>query len=85
MIHVADHSLLTSAEVAVHLRICESDAGPDEVARAVRAVHRLVRDKKLRPIKPAKTYIFAMYEVNRYVKAETESFESQENAHEKSH
>ena len=81
MIQTADHSLLTSAEVAAHLRIIESDAEPDDVARAVRAVHRLVRDGKLRPIKPARSYVFALAEVDRYVRDETESFEPQENAH----
>ena len=74
MIHVADHSLLTSAEVAVHLRIIEPDDDADAVARGVRSVHKLVRDGKLRPIRPAKTYIFAMAEVDRYVRDETESF-----------
>lgn len=81
MIHVADHSLMTSSEVAVHLRIIEPDASPDDVARAVRAVHRLVREGKLRPIKPARSYVFAPDEVDRYVRDETESFEPQENAH----
>ncbi len=74
MIRIADHSLMTSAEVAVHLRIIEPDAEPDDVARAVRAVHRLVRDGKLRPVKPARSYVFALAELARYVKAETESF-----------
>ena len=75
MIQVPDQSrLLTSSEVAVHLRIIEPDAEPDDVARAVRAVHRLVRDKKLRPIKPARSYVFAPAEVARYVVDETESF-----------
>ena len=81
MIHVADHSLMTSSGVAAHLRIIEPDAEPDDVARAVRAVHRLVRDGKLRPIKPARSYVFALAEVDRYVVAETESFEPQENVH----
>ncbi len=81
MIHVADHLLLTSAEVAVHLRIIEPDAGPDDVARAVRSVHKLVRDGKLRPIKPARSYVFAPAELDRYVRDETENFAPQENAH----
>ena len=75
MIHTPDHStLLTSAEVAAHLRIIEPDAEPDEVARAVRAVHRLVRDGKLRPIRPARSYVFSPDELSRYVRDETENF-----------
>ena len=74
MIYVSDKSLLTSAEVAVLLRIIEPDAEPDEVSGAVRAVHRLVRGGKLRPIRPAKSYVFAPAEVDRYIRSETESF-----------
>ena len=81
MIQPADHALLTSAEVAAHLRIIEPDAEPDEVARAVRSVHKLVRDGKLRPIKPARSYVFAVAEVDRYVRDETENFETNEIAH----
>ena len=83
MIHVADHSpLLTGAEAAVYLRLCEPDAEPDEVSKAVRAVHRLVRDGKLRPVQPGREYLFALAELARYVVTETENFEPQENAHE---
>lgn len=82
MIQVTDHSpLLTNPEAAVYLRICEPDAGPDDVAKAVRSLHKLVRDGKLRPVKPGQTYTFARVELDRYVRDETEKFEAQENAH----
>lgn len=75
MIHVVDHSpLLTGAEAAVYLRLCEPDATPDEVNKAVRAVHRLVRNGKLRPVQPGREYLFALAELDRYVHDETESF-----------
>ena len=75
MVEITLHSpVLTSAEVAVYLRMCSPDDDPDTVAKAVRCVHRLVRDGKLRPIKPGKEYAFAQVEVERYVVAETEAF-----------
>lgn len=75
MNRVTDHSpLLSGAEVAVLLLLCQPDDGPDEIAKAVRAVHKLVRDGKLRPIKPGRKYVFAPAEVERYIEAETEAF-----------
>ena len=71
----------TALEVAVYLRLCEPDATPDEVARAVRCVHRLVRLGKLRPVQPGREYTFALAELARYVHDETESFETQSDAH----
>ncbi|MEE9130608.1 MAG: helix-turn-helix domain-containing protein [Phycisphaerales bacterium] len=73
--------LLTGAEVACYLRLSAPDDDADAVARAVRCVHKLVRDGKLRPVKPGREYVFALAELDRYVRDETENFEPQENAH----
>lgn len=82
MIHVADHSpLLTGAEAAVYLRLCAPDADPDEVTKAVRCLNRLVQAGKIHPIQPGRSYCYAKVELDRYIVAETESFEPQENAH----
>lgn len=76
MNHATDHRpLLSGAQVAVRLLLCEPDDCPDDITRAVRAVHKLVRDGKLRPIKPGRRYVFAPAEVDRYVRDETEAFE----------
>lgn len=75
MVELTLHSpVMTSHEVAVYLRLCEPDAEPDEVAKGTRAVHRLVRQNKLRPIQPGKEYAFAHDEVDRYIRDETEAF-----------
>ena len=75
MIEITPRSpVLTGAEVAVYLRMCSPDDDPDTVAKAVRCVHRLVRDGLLRPIKPGREYAFAQAEVERYVRDETEAF-----------
>lgn len=71
--------VLTSAEVAIALRMCESDDEPDTVTKAVRSVHKLVRDGRLRPIRPGKEYVFAQVEVERYVEAETAAFTASAN------
>lgn len=82
MNRVIDHSpLLTNHEAALWLRLCGPDAAPDEVARAVRCVHKLVRLGKLRPVQPGREYTFSRSELDRYVRDETENFEPQENAH----
>ena len=80
MVEITLHSpVLTGAEVAVYLRMCGLNDDPDTVAKAVRGVHRLVREGKLRPIKPGKEYAFAQVEVERYVETETAAFTPSEN------
>ena len=82
MIEITPRSpVLTGAEVAIYLRLCESDDDPDTVAKAVRSVHKLVRDGKLRPIQPGREYAFSRAEIARYVHDETEAFEPQGIAH----
>lgn len=82
MIHVNDHSpLLTNPEAAVYLRLCEPDDEPDEVAKAVRSVHKLVRDGKLRPVQPGQAYTFARAELDRYIEAATSEFKPKTVAH----
>lgn len=71
--------VLTATEVAVCLRLCEPDADPDAVNKAVRSVHKLVRDGKLRPIQPGREYAFVLSEVERYVVTETEAFTPSKN------
>ena len=71
--------VMTGREVAIYLRLCESDAEPDEVAKGTRAVHRLVRQNKLRPIQPGKEYAFAHDEVDRYIRDETAAFTTSRN------
>ena len=66
--------VLTSAEVAIALRMCEPGDDADTVAKAVRCVHRLVREAKLKPIRPGREYVFGQIEVERYIEAETAAF-----------
>lgn len=64
--------VLTALEVAKALRLDE-DRGAE--ADAVAAVHRLVRECGLRPIKGCgKSYKFAEPEVDRWLMAATEAF-----------
>ena len=81
MIQIPESPLLTNAEAAVYLRLCEPDAEPDDVTKAVRCVHKLVRAGKLRPVQPGQAYTFALAELARYVRDETENFEPEKNAH----
>ncbi len=74
MIQIPDSPLLTGCEAAIYLRLCEPDAEPDEVNKAVRCLNRLVQAGKIHPIKPGRSYLYAQTELNRYVVAETESF-----------
>lgn len=67
--------VMTSLEVAAYLRLCEPDAAPDQAQSAIRSVHRLVQQGKLRPIQPGREYVFWREEVDRYVREETGSFE----------
>ena len=80
MAEIRLHSpVLTATEVAVCLRLCGPDDEPDDVAKAIRSVHKLVRDGKLRPIQPGKEYAFVLFEVERYVLAATEAFTPSKN------
>lgn len=80
MVELTIHSpVMTSHEVAVYLRLVEPDAEPDEVAKGTRAVHRLVRQNKLRPIQPGREYAFAHAEVDRYIRDETAAFTTARN------
>lgn len=82
MIQMPESPLLTGCEAAIYLRLCEPDAEPDEVTKAVRCLNRLVQAGKIHPIQPGRSYVYALAELDRYVKDETENFEPQENAHE---
>lgn len=64
--------VLTNEEAARFLRL---DEDYSEMADAVRALHRLVRDGRLRPLRCGKSYKFAVAELERYVADETAAFE----------
>ena len=66
--------LLTSREAAEWLRLCAPDAAPDQCQSAIRSVHRLVQTGKLRPVRPGREYVFAQFELERYVHHETEGW-----------
>ena len=66
--------LLTSLEAAEWLRLCESDATPDDRHSAINSLHRLVQMGKLRPVRPGRQYTFAEFELVRYVQDETEGW-----------
>lgn len=63
--------LFTAAEVARWLRLLDEGASPDEVAGAVRVVHRLVRQGRLHPIRAGKSYIFSAGELERFAREES--------------
>ena len=63
--------VLTSLEAADRLRLTEDYK---EAGDAVRALHRLIRLGKLKPLRCGKTYKFLDTEVDRYAVAETEAF-----------
>lgn len=78
MIEIILHSpLLTGRETAIYLRLVGPDDDPDDVAKGVRTVHKLVRDGKLRPIQPGREYAFARVELDRYIRDETAAFDPQ--------
>ena len=56
------------------LRLCKQDARPDEIAKAIRKLHGLVRAGKLRPLASSKPYTFSVAELQRYVDADTVAF-----------
>lgn len=64
--------VLTNEEAVRFLRL---DADYDELADAVKALHRLVRDGRLRPLRCGKSYKFTVDELQRYVADETAAFE----------
>lgn len=63
--------VLTSLEAAERLRLTEDYK---EAGDAVRALHRLVRLGKLKPLRCGKSYKFIDTEVDRYAVAETDAF-----------
>ena len=81
MIHIPESPLLTGCEAACYLLLCSPDDAPDEIAKGVRTVNRLVQAGLLHPIKPGKSYAYAKVELDRYIVAATADFEPQENAH----
>lgn len=66
--------LFTNTEAAVWLRLCEVDAKPGQIEKAVRKLHALVRDGKLRPLASSSPYTFTIDELRRHVEADTEAF-----------
>ena len=71
-----DHAspLLTSIETAHWLRLVNGEATPEDAESAVRSVHRLVQQKRLRPLKPGREYVFSVDELKRFVSSETASW-----------
>ena len=55
-----DSLLRTSVETAIALRQCDADSTPEEKAAAVRTVHRLTRERGLRPVKIGKAYFYSV-------------------------
>ena len=66
-----ERMVMTALEVAVALRLCDANSTPKEKEAGVGTVHRLVRDDKLKPLKPGKAHVFYRAEVARYVREET--------------
>ena len=64
-----ERMVLTALEVAQALRLCGPKSTPKEAEAAVGTVHRLVRDGKLRPLKPGKAHVFFRDEVARFMDA----------------
>lgn len=59
--------VLTNEEAVAFLRL---DTDFDEAGDAVRALHRLVRQDKLRPLRCGKSYKFTLAELERFIVAE---------------
>ena len=66
-----EQMVMTAPEVAQALRLCGPKSTPKEAEAAVGTVHRLVRDGKLRPLKPGKAHVFFRDEVARYIRDAT--------------
>ena len=64
--------VLTNEEAVRFLRL---DSDYNELADAVKALHRLVRDGRLMLLRCGKSYKFAVAELERYVADETSAFE----------
>ncbi len=64
--------VLTNEEAVRFLRL---DSDYNELDDAVKALHRLVRDGRLRLLRCGKSYKFAVAELERYVADETSAFE----------
>jgi hypothetical protein len=61
--------VLTNEDAVRFLRLDEDHPNMGE---AVRALHRLVRDRRLRPLRYAKSYKFTLDELARFIAAEQE-------------
>ena len=66
--------VMTASEVACYLRLCDPEATPTERQSAVRSVHRLVQEGRLRPLRPGREYVFWRQEVDHYIRCDTEAF-----------
>ncbi|MCH8344700.1 MAG: helix-turn-helix domain-containing protein [Planctomycetes bacterium] len=66
--------VLTNEEAVRFLRL---DTDFDEPGDAVRALHRLVRQDKLRPLRCGKSYKFTLAELERFIIAEVGPSDSQ--------
>ena len=66
-----DTPILTNQQAVAWLRL---DADYPEPVDAVRALHRLVREGKIRPLRCGKTYKFTVGELRRYAELETARF-----------
>ena len=69
--------LRTAEEAAVFFRIIDDGATPAELHNAVRAVHRLVQQNRLRPVRIGRgRYTFARAELERFVRDETAAWKN---------
>ncbi len=59
--------ILTNEDACRYLRL---DEDHPNMAEAVRALHRLVRDRRLRPLRYARSYKFTVAELERFTAAE---------------
>ncbi len=61
--------VLTSEETVRWLRLDEDHA---DIGQAVKALHRLVQEGRLRPLRVGRTYKFTLGELERFVATEVE-------------
>lgn len=59
--------VLTSAEAVRWLRL---DEDHDDIGSAVKALHRLVQEGRLRPLRVGKSYKFTLAELEKFICAE---------------
>ncbi len=64
--------LLTRAETAIAMRLCEADDEGDALGRACRAVDHLVQTGRLRAIKVGRFNRFWWSEIEQFCRRETE-------------